>query len=197
MIVVYDTETTGLVNMKLPVSHASQPHLVQLGILVLGDDGTERGMIDLIVKPDGYTIPKQASDVHGITQDIAETYGVPLQVAVGVFVNLRARASLLVGHNEEFDRFVMNVAIHRTGRTPSHPGPNRFYCTKNESTLLVNLPPTERMLRAGFNKPKAPTLTELTRFLFNEELEGAHSAIVDCRACARAYLELQRRRATA
>jgi DNA polymerase-3 subunit epsilon len=55
---------------------------------------------------------------------------------------------------------------------------------------VLNLPPTDKMRAAGFVKPKAPTLAECVRFLFDEELEGAHSAMVDCLACARVYREL-------
>jgi len=47
------------------------------------------------------------------------------------------------------------------------------------------------MLAAGFTKPKPPKLEECIRHFFNEELDGAHDAMVDVRACRRVYFHLQ------
>lgn len=191
-----DTETTGLVNGKQDHRHPSQPHLVQLGLLLTTDDGGELGSVNLIVRPDGYVIPDQAAKVHGITTDIALSAGVPLVVAVALFTNLRARADLIVAHNQAFDRLVMDAAIHRTGRQPASPGPE-WWCTMEAASPVVAIPPTTRMVAAGFTKFKPPNLGECVRFFFDEELTGAHDAMVDVRACARVYFALKSRAAAA
>lgn len=41
---------------------------------------------------------------------------------------------------------------------------------------------------------KWPTLQELHTFLFGVGFEGAHDALVDVRACAKCYWEIQRRK---
>lgn len=192
----WDTETTGLVNKTQVASHPSQPHLVQLGVLLTTDTGSEVAAASLIVKPDGWTIPEGAAKVHGITTEIALAVGVPLAVAVAVFTNLRSRASGIVAHNIDFDEKVMGAAIHRTGRQPSSPGPDARFCTMEMATPIVNLPPTTRMVATGFNKPKPAQLGECVRFFFNEDLAGAHDAMVDVRACARVFFEIRRRQAT-
>lgn len=195
MILFYDTETTGFTQPRLPDDHPTQPHLVQLGCLLTEDDGTERAAIDVMVIPDGYTIPEQAARVHGLTTAIATMSGVPLLVAVAMFTNLRAQADLLVAHNLVFDEQVMRSAILRTGRTPRHPGPSRRVCTMTIAEPLTKLQMTDKMRAAGFkeNKFKPPSLTECCRVLLGEELQGAHSAMVDVRACSRVYFEVMRR----
>ena len=65
-----DTETSGLVETKLPASHPAQPHLVQLG-LVLMDEARELATVELVVLPEGYVIPDRAAQVHGITTETA------------------------------------------------------------------------------------------------------------------------------
>lgn len=55
----------------------------------------------------------------------------------------------------------------------------------------MNLPPTERMRAAGFNKPKPPKLEECIRHFFNEDLDGAHDAMIDVAACRRVYFHLK------
>lgn len=190
MLLFYDTETTGFVQDKLPASHPSQPHIVQLAALLTEDDGTEISSIDVIVKPTGYTIPDGAAKVHGITTTRALAVGVPLILAVGLFLNLRHSADVVVAHNENFDNLVLDAAIHRLGRPVSKPWPTR-YCTMNAALPILNLPPTARMLAAGFNKPKSPSLGECFQAFFNEPLDGAHNAMVDVRGCARVYHHLQ------
>lgn len=159
MIIVYDTETTGLARDRLPPNDPSQPHLVQLAASLIDDDGTERAGISLVVRPEGWTIPAEASAVHGITQELAAKIGVPLRVAVSCFTNLRALADEAVAHNEKFDWTVLEAAVARLGVSPGKDWPKRV-CTASGAAEYVNLPPTERMLAAGFNKPKTPNLAD-------------------------------------
>ncbi|AOW48412.1 3'-5' exonuclease family protein [Acetobacter ascendens] len=65
------------------------------------------------------------------------------------------------------------------------------FCTMDAAAPLVNLPPTARMIAAGIDKPKAPKLEECIKHFFNEELKGAHDAMVDVRACARLFFHLR------
>lgn len=186
---VYDTETTGFIQSKLPDEHPLQPHLVQLGA-VLYDGRTPRVTISAIVKPEGYTIPTQASDVHGITTELALAVGIPKQIVVATFTNLRAIADRIVCHNLAFDQKVMASNIARIGKTPAHAGPSVFHCTMELSARIVNIPPTAKMLAAGFNKPKAPKLEEAYEFFFKEKFVGAHDALVDAQGAGRVFWEL-------
>lgn len=190
MIFVFDTETTGLVNTREPPDHPSQPHIVQLAMLLCDETGKEMSAVNIIIKPDGYDIPAAASEVHGITTGIAHDFGIPLIPALAVLSHMAKRGVVHVAHNVDFDIKVIQAAFHRANR-PCPPINAR--CTQALSTTLVNLPPSERMLKAGFNKPKPPRLSECVKFFFDEELVGAHDAMVDTRACARVYFELARR----
>lgn len=195
MILFLDSETTGLTQPSLPADHAAQPHLVQLGMILTTDEGSEVSAVDLIVRPAGYSIPEGAARVHGITTEIAEACGVPILTALSAYVNLRANARTLVAYNADFDRLVMDAAIARSGKTPSHPGPAEWTCCMRECAPIVAIPPTERMRAAGFDKFKPPNLSEAHRHFFGEDFEGAHSAIADARACARVFFEMRRRAA--
>lgn len=192
MILFFDTETTGLVLSGKPATAPGQPHLVQLAAILTTLGGKELASINLIVKPDGYKIPTQASDVHGITTELAEAVGIPLRVAVACFTNLRSRASMAVAHNIDFDALVMDIALARCKAPSASPWPNRKVCTIKESTGIVKIPPTEAMKKAGRgNQFKYPNLRELHEFLFKEGFEGAHDALADVRACMRCFFELR------
>lgn len=187
----FDTETTGFVLAKEKPDHPGQPHLVELGCAVYDEDERERVTLNLIIKPDGWTVPSGASTVHGITTEMAHALGVPLVVALAAFSNLAKLATRHAGHNVDFDLKVMMAQFHRIGRPfpPMNP-----LCTKDLADPITRLPPTARMVSAGFgHKTKPPTLTECTKILFDEGLVGAHGALTDARACARVLFEIERR----
>jgi len=178
--VAFDTETDGITD---PI------HLVELGAVLVDDDGNERASISLIIRPDGWMIPEGAARVHGITTEMATCYGVPLVVAIAALTNLWSVAALRVAHNLEFDDKIINTAIVSLGRTSTLTWPPAA-CTKELASPVLNLPPTERMLAAGYNKPKPPSLRECYQHFFGEDVPGAHGALADARACARVYRAL-------
>lgn len=188
MIIVFDTETTGFPNPNLPLDHADQPHIVQLACILFEDNGTERSSLSVIVNP-GVPIPERASAVHGITDEVAERCGIAPFVATAMLFHMIGRADLVVAHNAPFDAAIARTAFRRCSMVlPSQP---QQFCTMRAATPVLNLPPTERMRAAGFTKPKAPKLAECIRHFFGEDLDGAHDALVDVRACARVYFHLR------
>jgi DNA polymerase-3 subunit epsilon len=193
MILFFDTETTGFFNDRLPVDDSSQPYIVQLAAQLCRDNGDVVSGFNFIIDPgiaDGVVIPEGASNVHGITDAIAVQFGVSSEFALSCFVHMYQRADLVCAHNIKFDKFVTETAIARHyGQVKPLNKP--LYCTMEAATEIVNLPPTERMLAAGLNKPKAPKLEECIRHFFDEKLSGAHDAMVDVEACRRVYFKLQ------
>ena len=190
MILFFDTETTGLPNYGLPTDHESQPHLVQLACLLTEHDGQERTAVSIVVDP-LVPIPEAASRVHGITDDVAERCGVPVRVAAALFAELLDRATVLVAHNIEFDAAVMRSALRREAMSEKGFSFVEAVCTMTAAAPIVSLPPTAKMVAAGFHKPKPPRLAECCQHFFGEPLPGAHDAMVDVRACARVFRHLK------
>ena len=188
-ILFFDTETTGFPNPSLSSADPLQPHCVQLAAILTEEDGTERAALNLIIKPDGWSISEAASSIHGITDDIASAYGIRETVAAASFYDLMQQADLLVAHNIKFDAQIIVTMFVRAKRDWSVL--DARHCTMIQATPIVNLPPTDRMIAAGFNKPKAPKLSECVSHFFGEDLEGAHDALVDVRACARIFFHMR------
>jgi len=187
MILFFDTETTGFFQDRLPYDHPDQPRLVQLAAQLTTDDGLPLSSISLIVNP-GIAIPERASAVHGITNDIAEQVGISENTAIGIFAFMARRSAVVVAHNSKFDVGVMECVRARTSIPLELP---ETFCTMENSSPIINLPPTERMRAVGIMKPKPPKLEECIRHFFGEELEGAHDAMVDLVACRRVYFHLK------
>jgi DNA polymerase-3 subunit epsilon len=190
----YDTETSGLPTARIPDDHPAQPHIVQLGacLVDLDEPGRIISSLDVIVQPDGWTIPTEASDVHGITTAYAREVGIDETMAVQLFHRMWQRAAVRIGHNEQFDAQILRIAMvrHRHGleRTWSLGAAE---CTARLASPIMKLPPTARMIAAGRNHPKTPNLGEAYRHFTGRALEGAHSAMVDVRACMDVYLAIR------
>jgi len=186
MRLTYDWETTGLANFKAPPEDPSQPRGVQLGALLKDDDGNVVSEINLIVKPEGFTIPEAAANVHGITTEKALKYGLSIKGVLKLFIALVKMSDLLVGHNQTYDDLVMRGELIRAGFTDdlalfqSKPR----YCTMQASTDILKIP-------GKYGKSKWPNLQEAHKHFFGVGFDGAHDASADVRATDHVYEGIQ------
>jgi len=195
VILFFDTETTGLFTSSLSVDDPSQPYLVQLAAQLCNDSGRVVAGFSLIIDPNlssnvDVNIPGAASNVHGITNEIATKFGVSANDAITIFARFYQAADLLCAHNIAFDKGIVEVAIARR-YNKIWPLRKPLFCTMLAASKILDLPPTERMLAAGFDKPKPPKLSECVRHFFNEDLDDAHDAMADVVACRRVYFHIK------
>lgn len=188
-VLFWDTEITGFFNEREPVDHHSQPHIVQLAAQLCEDDGSILAGFSFIVDP-GVEIPEGAAKVHGITTAKAVKFGLSTEFALNAFTHLYQRADSACAHNVKFDKGVTEAAIARHYKRIL-PLRKTLFCTMEAASPIINLPPTERMKAAGFNKPKPPKLEECIKHFFGEPLDGAHDAMVDVIACRRVFFHLK------
>ena len=184
MYLIYDTETTGLPrDWKAPVSQVDNwPRLVQLGWMLFDANKEMVSEANLIVQPTGFTIPKVAADIHGITQARALAEGLPVAEVLAQFRSSIDVAKVLIAHNLDYDEKVMGAEFIRANVPDLFKGKQK-YCTKTKATDFCKLP--------GKYGYKWPTLDELHSKLFGGGFEGRHDALGDVRATARCYFELQ------
>lgn len=188
LILFFDTETTGLPLFRESSNDPQQPHIVQLAAELCTEAGevveTYQNIINI-----GVPIPPDSIKIHGITDEIAAT-GIDPKQMLDDFLALAKRAEAFAGHNVDFDlRMVRIQAARHLGQKWATDKPQ--YCTMKMATPIVNLPPTEKMLKAGFNKPKSANLGECIRHFFDEELDGAHDALIDVAASRRVYFHIK------
>lgn len=183
--IFYDAETTGLPIWEEPSDSPEQPHIVQLAALLVDLD-TYRIVqsMNVIVRPNGWDIPAEVSDIHGITTAYATVVGVPEGVALRAFMGLWD-GRLRVGHNQSFDARIIRIA---TKRYLFEPEIDAWKTGEAECTGLLARPimkiPSKR--GAGYKMPK---LSEAYEHFVGEPMpEGtAHTAIGDTEACLAVY----------
>lgn len=193
----YDFETTGLPLWQLPSEDPGQPHIVQAAAILV--DATSRetiSSINLIADPECWNIPDVVAEVHGITTDFANQYGVPEDIIVNLMWRLWLMSDLRIGHNESFDARIMRIAMKRgLGGDPEVWKNGAAACTARLATPILDLLPTEKMLATGRRFPKTPTLAEAYEFFMGKPLEGAHNAMADVLACRDIWFAIKDREA--
>lgn len=185
-ILFFDTETTGLPYdyKKAPELDLNNwPRLVQLAFILCDESGKVIEENNYIIKPEGFIIPKEASNVHGITTEFATHYGKPIIQALLHLAKSLNESFLIVAHNYAFDKNVIRGEYLRT-KLPYNVPPS--FCTMETGTHVCKIPG-----KYGFKWPK---LQELHHFLFDKEFDKAHDALADVRATKDCFFEMTGRR---
>ena len=188
MFLIFDTETTGLPrDWKAPITDKENwPRLVQLAWQVHDANGRLISAQNMLVRPEGFTIPYNAAKVHGISTERALADGLPLKEVLAAFELDRAKAVYAVGHNIIFDVNVVASENHRLDQSYPVFAMKRLD-TKDLSTQFCAIPGGKG---GGF---KWPTLTELHNKLFGKGFGDAHDAAYDVDATARCFFALVER----
>ena len=188
MYLIFDTETTGLPKRwDAPLSDSENwPRCIQIAWQIHDAKGEVIAHEDYLIRPDGFTIPFDSEQVHGISTALAEEQGIPLEEVLEKFHTALNQVDYVVGHNVSFDRNIMGAEYLRSGLTDALAGKAVIDTCTEETASLCQLPGG----RGG--KFKLPTLSELYHFLFQESFEEAHNATADVEATSRAFLELLR-----
>lgn len=186
MYLIFDTETTGLPkNYDAPLSDADNwPRLVQIAWQLHDNTGKLINAKNLIVKPNGFTIPFNTVMIHGVTTEIALSEGKELSEVLAEFTADLEKNPLAIAHNAPYDLSVIGAEYLRLGQK-NHLENVKVFDTQKETTDFVAIPSG----KSG-TKFKFPKLSELYFKLFNQNFEDAHDAAYDVKATAKAFFGL-------
>jgi DNA polymerase-3 subunit epsilon len=189
MYLFYDVETSGLPDYKAPSEAPHQPHIVQMGAILVDEHYNELKRLDAIVRPEGWEIPAEVAAIHGITNERALAEGRREDQVMAEFTALWMQATKRIAFNDPFDARLVRIFYKRTGQDAMADKWHEFPvdCAMKRATPLCALPPTAKMLAVGRRHYKNPKLEEAVRILLQEEMVGAHSAIIDVEYTIRVY----------
>lgn len=127
-----------------------------------------------------------AESIHGISREIVDKYGSPIENVIHEFMDDVRKCDLLVAHNMDFDQNVVAAELVRMG------------CKKDAEDLigyktLCTMKTTTNLVKAKnkYGSNKWPRLEELYTFLFGSSFDNAHHAMCDVDALVRCYYVLQ------
>lgn len=175
MYLIFDTETTDL----------RAPRLVQLAWQLHDTRGALQNHAAHIVRPEGFTIPPEATKIHGISTQRAKEEGIPLTEVLDCFESSVQQAQCLVAHNIHYDKRVLLDEYERLGKR-CHLQAISVCDTMLGSRAYAAMP--------GARGYKWPRLVELYKRLFNKSFPSAHNAAFDVAATGACFFELLKRK---
>lgn len=170
---IFDTETTGLVeNRTLKLDR--QPEIIEFyGVLIDMETGEVFRDLDLLIKPTK-PVSEEITRITTITDEMVETAPSFRAVSNQIF-DLIAEADCVIAHNLSFDCDMVEIEFERMGDKVAWP---HKVCTVEQTIHL---------------KGYRLKLTDLHQYLFDEPFAGAHRAKADVQALVRCCLELTKR----
>ena len=181
-VLFFDTETTGIPerSWNWDTDFEQYPHVVQIAWLHGCKVETH------IIRPDGWEIPQETVDVHGITTKYALEHGEPFASVVDMFIQDCHDAGLICGHNIHFDTSIIKANILRElGREyyDANDVENALYKGKRIDTMRPTMKWVDARMANG--RLKFPNLSELYSRCFPGESFPAHDALEDVKAVAK------------
>ena len=189
-VLIFDTETTGLPRSKASAESGPNnwPHIVSISWIVLDThSNTELTRHSYIIKPNGWTIPQESVNIHGITTEQANLVGKNLFDVMAEFITESCDAWL--AHNLEFDMGVVINAVLWDLKMQFPYTPQKKFCSMNLTKDICKLPGMFR----GYKPPKLKELYYCAFKLFPAE-HLLHNSMYDVEILAeivKGYLPLR------
>lgn len=191
-----DTETTGLpINDKVAYTNIDNwPYLVQIALIIEDDNYGILAKRNIILKPNGYSIPESSTRIHGISNAQAVNEGEDRKRVICFLDTVLYNSDIIIGHNVAFDLNVVKAEIIRV------KGIENVLFLKKEANIIdtmklgVNICNISNLsFYSRQSQPyKYPKLDELYYKLFNKHFDNQHDAMSDIQATYDCYYELNR-----
>jgi len=187
MFLFFDTETTGLPDYNKDLVDPSQPHVLQLALLLADEGGKEILTFKTPIIPEGFEIDERDRDDNGrptaysfnkLGGEMLTRYGISMKTALNMFRLFESKATVKIAHNYRFDGFLMKSAHARQKMDPINPPIDKFCTMKAIQALAADL------------KPKSVSLASCYEHCTGKTIENAHDALADVRACKEVFFWL-------
>jgi len=206
-IIVFDTETTGLIPKPNKITKELPPidefpYITQLSFIVYDTIlETVRSSYNSYIKlPEGIEVPQVVTEITGITTEKCNLEGVNIKEALSVLYHAVILCDSIVGHNIDFDIKMVNAELKRNAEYLP-PKFQDLFDPKRMLQLGINLDCTMRMTidtcsiyvtnERNQKYKKFPKLVETYRHLFHEIPENLHNSLIDALVCLRCYLKFR------
>lgn len=179
---VFDVETTGLLNFKLPADHPDQPRLAAVTFIMVNERLEVEDDQTFLVQPDGWTISEEITAINGLTTEECEQNGVPiLQVLETYRVLVQDDHRVAVAFNAQFDLKQIRSELRRAGL------PDLFEETPNICTMR----PCRGLGIEKINGKKGqPGLADCYRHFYGTIPEVQHRSHADATSCLMVFRKL-------
>ena len=190
IILIFDLETNGLpYSSNIGYKFVNNwPRIVQIAWGLYNSQGHNLVFRNYTLKPIDFTISKESTKIHGISNSFAKKNGIEMHNIFKIFQKDLEKSSFIVAHNLNFDRNTLLSEFIRMDRSDLIHlfETKKQICTLNETIdfCRLNGSPNSHSLY------KWPKLSELYKKLFNRNIQNAHDAEYDVKNLSKCFFEL-------
>lgn len=174
----FDTEGSGLFKYKdaegksIPADDPGQPRLAEFAGIYLDEDFNREGDVHFYVKPNGWEMEPEATEVNGLTTSFLEEFGQPVQLSLQAYTDAIRSGRAVIAFNAQHDCKQMRAEFRHAGQD------DMFMITKNICVMRAShgLGIVKANGKKGF-----PQLSDVVAH-FGIEMPEAHNALDDARA---------------
>lgn len=183
MYLFIDTETTGLPDDYNSLNSYNNVRLVQIAWIIYDSSGRKISKRDFLIKPVGFVIPENSTKIHNISNSLALIAGKSIHKVLLDLNDEINSCSRIVAHNLKFDFNVLLSEFNRSS-IDSNLTSLQGICTMNATTDFCAIQTSK-----GY---KWPTLAELYRKTFHQDIKEIHNAALDIEATAKCFWYLKK-----
>lgn len=180
-LLVADCETGGVPDFSAPADAPHQPRLCSLAAALYDAEYNELRVIDMMVKPDGWEIPAEATAVNGLTQAMLEEGGSPVADVLDAYLEMFEQCDLISCFSANFDLKIIRGELRRAGK------PDRYGERPIAELIWATRSACKGLLPPGV---KSVNLSHAHEILLGTPFENPHIAVNDMRAAARLFKHL-------
>lgn len=175
MYLFFDTETSGLPDYNLPLTHPDQPKILSIAMILTDEAGREMVVYKAPTLLPGYVVDEagRAFEVNKIGTKDLEKYGFDFKTTLRMWRALQDRAILKIAHNYRFDGFLMKAAHEVLGIDPGAPLDR--YCTMKGIKEITG----------------KGSLADAHQHVHGRPIADAHDSLSDARACKDVFFWLK------
>lgn len=180
---ILDTETNKLPIYKKPdgMPHEAdaddQPRMAEFAMILTDDLWQVQDTYQQYVKPDGWIMYPDATEINGLTTEFLQASGQPVHLALDAYTAAIKQGRIVISHNAQFDCKILRGELRRAQM------PDLFWETKNVCTMRSAQKNMKDIVKMN-GKRGAPRLIDLANHLkvwdgkeHHKALEDAHQAM--------------------
>jgi len=181
---IFDLASTGFPDWSAPSDAVQQPHLVQIGAMLVDPESKATIMsMRVIIKPEGWVIPEAASNIHGITTAKALELGISEKEAIDQFLAMRSDYQR-ISFGKSFDHRLIRIA---TKRYCSQEEIDRWNEKADYDCAIALAKPIVQIANASGKGFKSPNIRQACEHFTGKSLPAVCSAMDEAIACKDIY----------
>lgn len=181
-----DTETSGLPDYKRPADAPGQPRMAEFAGILIDADGEVESEYQRYIKPEGWSMTPEATEINGITDEMLHAEGVPVAEVLDFYAQHIQAGRMIIAYGAQFDCKVMRAELRIAGRDDLFKH-TRNVCLMRQARPFAKIIGRE-IIKAGGNNKGWPKLTDLANFLGAiYEPDQLHGALMDARLATVCY----------